>query len=457
MIWHLRFLMPNRISGQIAIIIVASLLVIHIVLATAFFLTRPDRRMMSPPSQIVTLIELIDANAPEVRAKLVPNIARAFPRLQIALTDRATAEDQPGGSDSRVDEIRRLLGPGYRVMPVAGTGDSGTSADSGTSVVAVGLRDGQVVTLRMPGMRAHPFGPVTITLLFVAISVTFLGFWATRALTGPLRRFAKAAESFTPDEEIALLPDQGPFEIRAAAQALNRMQERIKGLVDERSRMLAAVSHDLRTPITRLRLRCEFIDDKCLRTRALDDLAHMNSMVESVLSFLRDGRSREKAVMLDLAIGLKTICDQFGDMGHDVTYHGPHRVVMRARHDELCRAFTNLVDNAVRHGGKTDVSLTATPSAIVVSIEDDGPGIIEHSKEDIFKPFVRGDVARNMNSKNGYGLGLSIARLVIEAHGGKLELLDRQPSGLVAKVELPQSIDSGGKASDVSASPVEVS
>jgi signal transduction histidine kinase len=454
MTWDLRFFMPNRISGQIAIIIVASLLVIDIVVATTFFLTRPDRRMMSPLGQIVTFIELIDANAPEARAKLVSDIYQAFPRLEIALKEKATVDDQSGHSDSHVDDIRRLLGPGYRVMLAAG----GTATDSSTSIVAVELRDGQVVTMRVPRTQGHPFGHLTITLLFVAISVvTLLGVWAARSLTGPLRRFARAAESFAPDGEIALVPDQGPFEIRAAAQALNRMQERIKDLVDERSRMLAAVSHDLRTPITRLRLRCEFIDDKSLRKLALDDLAHMNSMVESVLSFLRDGRSREKAVMLDLAVSLKTICDQFADMGHEIAYHGPHRIIVKGRHDELYRAFTNLVDNAVHHGGKTAVRVTATPTAIIVSIEDDGPGIIGDSKEDMFKPFVRGDVARNTNSKNGYGLGLSMARLVIEAHGGKLQLLDRQPSGLIARVELPRSTDSSGEGSDLCASAINVS
>jgi signal transduction histidine kinase len=440
MTWDLRFLLPNRISGQMAIIVVASVIVIHIVLATTYFLTRPDRKMMWSSGQAITFIELIDANAPEARAKLVSYIAHAFPRLEIALTDAAAVEDRGGISDGQVDSIRRHLGPDYRVVPVP---TAGTSENSATSVVAVGLRDGQVVTMRLPRMQGPTFGPVTITLIFVAISVTFIGFWATRSLTRPLRNIARAAESFTPDGEIALLPEQGPFEIRATARALNQMRERIKDLVEERSRMLAAVSHDLRTPITRLRLRCEFIDDKSLRALALGDLAHMNAMVDSVLSFLRDGRSQAEAVMLDLAISLKTICDQFADMGHEVAYHGPHHVVVSACHSELYRAFTNLVDNAVRHGGKTDVHVITTPSAVVVSIEDDGPGIVGHSKEDMFQPFVRGDPALNMNSNSGYGLGLSIARRVIEAYGGKLELLDRQPSGLMARAEFPRSLGSG--------------
>jgi signal transduction histidine kinase len=216
------------------------------------------------------------------------------------------------------------------------------------------------------------------------------------------------------------------------------MRERIKSLVEDRTRMLAAVSHDLRTPITRLRLRCEFIEDQAARTHMLDELAHMNAMVESVLHFLRDGQRRQQATMIDLATSLQTICDQFADVGHDVSYDGPDHVVIRAHAEELHRAITNLIDNAVRHGGKADVRLRLTTPTVTVAIEDDGPGIPDPRKEDMFEPFVRGDAARGMNDNNGFGLGLSIARSVIEAHSGTLTLLDREPRGLVAKVTLPR-------------------
>ena len=130
--------------------------------------------------------------------------------------------------------------------------------------------------------------------------------------------------------------------------------------------MLAAVSHDLGTPITRLRLRCEFIDDPATRTRMLDDLPHMNAMLENVLHFLRDGQRRQETTMIDLATSLQTICDQFADVGHRVSYDGPDHVVIRAYADELHRALTNLVDNAVRHGGKADVSVDLAASTVTV-------------------------------------------------------------------------------------------
>jgi signal transduction histidine kinase len=263
-------------------------------------------------------------------------------------------------------------------------------------------------------------------------------------LTRPLRRLALAAENFTPDGDLAPLPERGPHEIRIAARALNRMRERIKGMLEERTHMLAAVSHDLRTPITRLRLRCEFIDDPATRTRMLDDLAHMNAMLENVLHFLRDGQRRQQATMIDLATSLQTICDQFADVGHHVSYDGPDHVVIRAYADELHRALTNLVDNAVRHGGKADVRVDLAASTVTVAIEDDGPGIADGGKEDMFEPFVRGDAARSMNNNSGFGLGLSIARAVIESHSGKLTLLDRAPRGIVAKVTLPRAVAAVG-------------
>jgi signal transduction histidine kinase len=281
-------------------------------------------------------------------------------------------------------------------------------------------------------------GPVFITLLFIATSLTLLGLWAARGLTRPLRSFARAAENFSPDGEIKPLAEYGPHEIRTAARALNQMRERIKTLIDDRTRMLAAVSHDLRTPITRLRLRCEAIANDTLRSSTLADLAHMNAMVENVLSFLRDGRTSRPATAIDVATLLQTVCDQFADLGHAVTYDGPDHLVISAHHDDLGRAITNLVDNAVRYGTTCVVRLTGEGSAATIAIEDDGPGIADADKVAMAEPFARGDRARSATAGSGFGLGLSIARNIIAAHGGALELRDREPSGLIAEISLPR-------------------
>ena len=209
----------------------------------------------------------------------------------------------------------------------------------------------------LPDQRPRPpfmGSPWMMTLLFAVISVTLLGLWAARALAAPLSSFAKAAESFSLNGGAAPLPERGPEEIRSVAKALNRMRERITGLIDDRTRMLAAISHDLRTPITRMRLRSEFIEDETHRGRMLADLDQMRSMLESVLSFLRNDRRLEAMTLVDIASTLQLVTDQFGDMGHKVVYDGPAHALATVRPDDLYRSITNLVENAVRFGAASD-------------------------------------------------------------------------------------------------------
>ena len=215
------------------------------------------------------------------------------------------------------------------------------------------------------------------------------------------------------------------------------MRERIRKLVDDRTRMLAAMGHDFRTPITRLRLRSEFIADEELRGQILRDLDQMMTMSDSALSFLRDGQAHEDATAIDVATSLQTICDQFSDLGHTVTYRGPDHFTLVARPSDLHRAVANLVDNAVRYGSNTQVRLSRDEAALRIDVEDDGPGIPDACKTAMLEAFVRGDEARTMDDRAGFGLGLSIARAIAAAHGGTLTLHDRVPHGLIARITLP--------------------
>ena len=221
------------------------------------------------------------------------------------------------------------------------------------------------------------------------------------------------------------------------AKALNRMRERITTLIDDRTRMLAAISHDLRTPITRMRLRSEFIEDDTHRSRMLRDLDQMRSMLESVLSFLRDDRKLESMTLADIATTLQLVTDQFADMGHKVAYDGPEHAMATVRPDDLHRSITNLVENAVRYGAEATIRLRMSSDTATIEIEDDGPGISDLRKDVMMEPFVRGDDARNMDETTGFGLGLSIAHGIVQAHGGELSLNDRQPHGLMVRIRLP--------------------
>ena len=169
----------------------------------------------------------------------------------------------------------------------------------------------------------------------------------------------------------------------------------------------------------------------------LRDLDQMRSMLESVLSFLRNDRKLESMTLVDIASTLQLVTDQFADMGHKVAYDGPEHAMATVRPDDLHRSVTNLVENAVRFGAEATIRLIASPDTMTIEVEDDGPGISDARKEVMLEPFVRGDDARNMDEAAGFGLGLSIARSIVLAHGGELSLNDRQPHGLIVRIQLP--------------------
>ncbi len=265
--------------------------------------------------------------------------------------------------------------------------------------------------------------------------------WAVRQLMAPVRTLADAAERLGRDVINAPnLPETGPTEIRTAAVAFNTMASRIRRFVQDRTFLLTAIGHDLRTPITRLKLRAEYMEDDEQRMKMLADLDEMESMVAATLAFGRDVAASEAVVRMDLAVLLRTILDEAadGDPEHAqaLSYRGPEHLPVQARPLSLKRALTNLVGNALKYGDAARVSL-ATPQArlVQIDIEDDGPGIGAADSEFVFEPFRRLETSRNRET-GGSGLGLSIARNIIRAHGGDISL-SSQAKGLRARVTLP--------------------
>jgi len=428
------FLNLRGIGGQIAALVVVSIVALHTIITAAFLFHRPDQP--GPPndvgpSQLTTIARLLGTAAASDRPRLMTEIVRAFPHLDVQ--DVSPAAAAAGVSEApRLRGMRRHLGADYRIVSL----DQG----DGSRRIGIVLPDGAMISALMATDRLSPpiwGSPWMVTLLFAVISVTTLGLWAARTLTAPLSSFAKAAETFSLDGHAALLPERGPEEVRALAKALNRMRQRIVDLMTDRTRMLAAISHDLRTPITRMRLRCEFIEDEVQRGRMLADLDQMRSMLESVLSFLRNGRKLEAMTLIDVASTLQLVADQFIDMGHKVAYAGPDHAMATARPDDLLRCITNIVENAVRFGTDVVIRLTVAPDSLAIDVEDDGPGLSDADKTDMLEPFARGDRARNMDDATGFGLGLSIAQTIARAHGGTLSLRDRDPHGLVVRIQLP--------------------
>ena len=430
----------RRISGQIAALVFGSLVVIHLLIAGYFLLNQPGLILDNPLQQFELTARIIADTPHSQRTLVLENVDRAFPELKFRLWQRG--EFTAGPNDGPRTKIR---------VPLAGRVELLRGASPEANRVLYYLTDGDVLeaTIGSFQMPAFVSGLWTSTLLFLVASVTLLGIWAGRALSLPLSAFARAAESFSIGRSSTPLPENGPDEIRAAARALNRMRDRITSLMNDRNRMLAAISHDLRTPITRLKLRSEYIADHSQRVQTLRDLDQMQSMLESVLTLLRN-ESSVKPTLVDIAALLQMICEQFSDCGYTVSYSGPERATCIVRPDEITRAITNLVENGVRYGTAVHVQLSMSTDRAIIEVSDNGPGIPDDKKAAMLEPFVRGEDARTMDETTGFGLGLSIAQAIVTAHGGTLSLCDNPSNGLRVAVTLPRD---GGQAIEPASNP----
>jgi two-component system, OmpR family, sensor kinase len=259
-----------------------------------------------------------------------------------------------------------------------------------------------------------------------------MGRWLTR----PLDRLAGDARRLFQTSENVPLAETGTREVRTLASAINDLQHRIKRLVDDRTQMLAAVSHDLRTPLTRLRLRIESVPNPCVRRSIEADLDEMEAMIDATLAFLRDDMASEEVEQVDLAAIIHTIADNAADAGQTVEVDIPRSIVVSGRHLALKRALTNLTQNGIKYGGSVAISAVIEDSRIGISIKDEGPGIPADKLDAVFEPFYRIEPSRGRRT-GGHGLGLTVARTILRAHGGDVVLSNRTPRGLEAVVTLP--------------------
>jgi len=278
-------------------------------------------------------------------------------------------------------------------------------------------------------------------MFWVALSaavVVLFAWWIARRVTRPLRRFAAAAERLGMDMDAAPLPVRGSRELREATRAFNTMQERIGRFVTDRTQMIAAISHDLRTALTRLQLRTEFIEDEEQRGKALADIEDMKTMLAATLSFARDDAAREATTELDLVATVQSLASDAQDNGGTVRYRGPDRLPFTGRPVALRRAIANLVDNALRYGGEADLLLEDAAEGVRLTVADRGPGIPADQREAVFGPFYRLESSRSRET-GGTGLGLAVARSVVRGHGGDITLHDREGGGLAVEVVLPRA------------------
>lgn len=284
-----------------------------------------------------------------------------------------------------------------------------------------------------------------VMILALVMGLVFLLSWALRRVSVPLDAFLLATQRFACDVQAAPIAEEGNDDVVKLARSFNQMQAKIRRLLMDRTQMLAAISHDLRTPITRLQLRAEYLQGTEQYDKALRDIAEIEQMISSILAFSKDHTANEVVEAFDLNVLLESICHDMTDSGKDVDYDEADEVVHYAgKTNALRRVFNNIIDNAVKYGSQARVSLSAEASSWVVRVKDRGPGIPEAELENVFTPFYRVDAARNPELV-GSGLGLAVARDIVRAHGGDIACrnLTDEP-GLVVLVRLPMNTSEDG-------------
>jgi signal transduction histidine kinase len=303
----------------------------------------------------------------------------------------------------------------------------------------VGIRqyDGDWLIFTVPADTLSRFwlGRVLLIVLGVVGVAALLAWLLFRKITRPVIALAVASDRFAAGLPAEPLPETGPPELRRATAAFNRMRLRIGDLLAERTSMLAAIAHDLRTPLTRLRLRLEDLPDDTARSRAKADVQAMETMLRETLAYAKDVAGVEQATDLDFAALVRTAVDDLADAGRQATYEGPDRLVLRGRPTALRRAVDNILINAITYGTLAEVTLVATEKTAELQIADRGPGIPEAMRERVFEPFFRLETSRSRTT-GGTGLGLALARGIVRAHGGDVRILDRPGGGTLVVATL---------------------
>jgi len=461
----MRHLAPRSLAGQTIIVLLLGLGISHLLSMVIFSADRSTGFALFSSRQalhqIAAITRLLDETPPQWREKILG--ATDSPAMSVSIAPSAQLTAQARGGimntllarylsallDSKLpDQVAVAVFEqsgrysGVPALPMAHTQMMEAMFHSHASGrilgVSVQLQDGQWLNFNteLPERDSIWSTRAVLSMLLMGIAVVVFSLWLIQRLTRPLRVFAAAAEHLGKDMDAPPLVETGPVEVRQATRAFNEMQERLRRLVENRTRMLAAISHDLRTPITLLRLRLESVPDQQERTRMLASVDTMDSIIASTLSFAHEDARNEEAVEVDLGALLDSISDDMSDAGMQVECDSPAGVIYRCRPHGLRRALTNLIENAVKYGASARVDLSKTPAGVEILITDRGPGIPDSEQDKVFAPFYRVEKSRNPDS-GGVGLGLSVSRAIIDKHGGEIELKNLPQGGLQVRVLLP--------------------
>lgn len=471
-------LWPASLAGRVTLLLVLALAVAQLTLAVLLG-TRQDMVVeglmhSQALNQTVTLARLLNAypggsdghltDAFGSRDTCASVEASAPPARRMSAAERQLAENLTAMLHGiRAGAAQVAIGPiegtttnchGNATIPYGGKHDhrggdqAGDNFDRRAAVaMSVPLLDGRWLTMQTTVGVPNGFDRTTIlSFVFSCLAVGVVAVAVIRHETRSLRALAAASERFGRGEQVDALPATGPSEIAAATRAFNTMQERLSLYLKDRLRLLASISHDLRTPLTTLRLRAEFIKDEPTRDAMIATIEELTTICEATLAFTHAEATSEQTQILHVSDLVGDVVDEFAMAGQPVSVGAISAIDCACRPVALKRALRNLVENAVRYGDGAVISVAAEARHAIISVDDTGPGLPPDRIEDAFEPFVRLEPSRSAET-GGLGLGLAIARSIIRAHGGALELVSRPEGGLRARIELPCDQQSPGKRS----------
>lgn len=484
-------LVPRSLFGRLVLVLLAGLVAAQLLSGAINYAERSHMLLqasgMQSAQRIAEVAKLLDSLSPPERARIVsilnvppqvvtleagplPGDAAGEGGAQLAMFSAALRRAMGDGRELRVSArkasagwsaaLERRHGEMMRNAPGPGMG-SGTRAPMMMGgmffLTQVRLSDGTWVAFdtHLPEDAASLPGRLLLTLAILLATVLAVSVVAVRWLTRPLKALAAAADELGRDIHRPPLPESGPTEVRHAAQAFNRMQARLARFIEERTRMLAAMSHDLKTPITRMRLRADLLDDEELRSQFEKDLAEMAAMVTDTLAFMRGIESAEPRRPIDVMALLESLQADNEAMGREVAIEGSATGTVSGVPQLLRRCLANLIDNAVLYGKRATIRIEEGPTELAIRIRDAGPGLPQSELERVFEPFYRLEGSRSRET-GGTGLGLGIARNVAQSHGGDVRLRNHPEGGLEAILTLPASSCAANSPANRSTAPQSV-
>jgi signal transduction histidine kinase len=397
-------------------------------------------------AEIAAITNIVDSRGGTERLWVLTALQRPDLRLELSPQQPASRSEEDWRADALRTYILEYLGRPRNADVLISYREPGSSGledelSSRQIAVAIVLTDGSWLTASapLPAAALHWSTELATSMTVMVLVVLPLAAWAIRSAVAPLREFANAAEKLGLDVRSNPLPEDGPRELRLASRALNDMQTRIRRLVEDRTQMLAAISHDLRTPITRLRLRAEFVESEEQKRKMMSDLDEMEQMIESTISFAHEDAATEPKRVVDLVALVESLCEDLKDAGSNVEFIAlaAGQIRYECQLVGFKRAISNLIDNGLKYANAVWVTVSEADSYLEITIEDDGPGIPDAERERVFAPFYRIEASRSRET-GGTGLGLSVARSIIRSHGGEILLESRMEGGLRVRILLPR-------------------